>query len=204
MTEQTPAPNPCGCGCTGTDNPNAVKTSCAALWSLICGIAGIPLCLPALPAVILGIIGLVNIKKSNGALKGSGKAITGLILGGLAIIVWPFILIVIVASIALPGMVQIREKAMGLRVKNEIRNVGTSLEQYRMDSGDYPSNEQGFQILMNNEHGQKYLDKLPNDPWGRPYHYRYPGSNNSGLYDLWSDGKDGIEGTMDDIANWKE
>ena len=202
MTEQTPAQNPCGCGCTGTDNPNAVKTSCAALWSLICGIAGIPLCLPALQAVILGIIGLVNIKKSNGALKGSGKAITGLILGGLAIIVWPIILIIL--AVAIPNLVSARGAVMEHVAKAEIRNISTSIEMYYADCGSYPSAEQGLQILMNNEHGQKYLDELPNDPWGRQYHYRYPGNNNSGSYDLWSDGKDGIEGTMDDIANWKE
>jgi len=202
MTDQTPAQNSCECGCSETGASNTVKTSKAALWSLICGIAGIILCLPAIPAVILGIVGLVKIKKSNGALKGSGKAITGLILGGLAILVWPFILIV--ASIALPAFIHAKSTAMESTAKFEIRNTGTALEQYRMDSGNYPSTEQGLQILMNNEHGQKYLDKIRNDPWGRPYHYRYPGSNNPSSYDLWSDGKDGIEGTMDDIDKWKE
>ena len=147
-------------------------------------------------------IGLVNIKKSNGALKGSGKAITGIVLGGLAIILLPIILII--AAIAIPNLVSARGVAMESMSKAEIKNISTSLEQYRMDSGNYPSTEQGLQILMNNEHGQKYLDKIRNDPWGRPYHYRYPGSNNPSSYDLWSDGKDGIEGTMDDIDKWKE
>ena len=201
-SEQTPEQNQCGCGCSEPSAANGVKASCAALWSLICGIAGIFLCLPAIPAIILGIIGLVNIKKSNGALKGSGKAITGIVLGGLAIILLPIILII--AAIAIPNLVSARGVAMESMSKAEIKNISTSLEQYRMDSGDYPSNEQGLQILMNNEHGQKYLDKLPNDPWGRQYHYRYPGSYNSGSFDLWSDGKDGIEGTADDNANWKE
>lgn len=65
------------------------KISKAALWSFICGITGICLCLPAIPAIILGIIGLVNLKKSGGTLKGYGMAITGLILGALAIILYP-------------------------------------------------------------------------------------------------------------------
>jgi len=70
-----------------TTSSNNVKTSKSAIWSLICGIAGIIICLPAIPAIILGIIGLVNIKKSNGALKGTGLAITGLILGGLSFVI---------------------------------------------------------------------------------------------------------------------
>ena len=201
MTDQTPAQNPCGCGCSEPGAENVVRTSCAALWSLICGIAGILLCLSALPAVILGIIGLVNIKKSNGALTGSGKAITGLILGGLAIIVWPFILIV--AAIAIPNLVSAKGAAMEHLAKAEIRNISQSVEMYNVDNGSYPSTEQGLQILMDNKHGQKYLDKTPNDSWGRPYHYRYPGSYNPSSYDIWSDGQDGIEGTGDDVNSWQ-
>jgi general secretion pathway protein G len=75
---------------------------------------------------------------------------------------------------------------------------------YNVDYGSYPASEQGLQVLIKTEHGNSYLEKIPNDPWGRPYHYRYQGSTNPGSYDLWSDGKDGKEDTTDDIANWKE
>jgi len=44
--------------------------------------------------------------------------------------------------------------------------------------------------------------ELLNDPWGRPYQYRCPGTHNSGAYDLWSVGLDGVDGTADDIGNW--
>jgi general secretion pathway protein G len=145
---------------------------------------------------------LVKIKKSNGALTGSGKAITGIILGGLAIIMWPIILII--AAIAIPNLVSARDVATKSMARAEIMNISTALEQYNADNGNYPTDAQGLQTLMNNDQGQKYLDKLPNDPWGRPYHYRYPGFNRPESYDLWSDGKDGVEGTGDDIANWKE
>ncbi|MBI5778440.1 MAG: type II secretion system major pseudopilin GspG [Planctomycetes bacterium] len=196
-----PEQNQCGCGCAEPGTTNAPRTSCAALWSLICGIAGMLLCLPAIPAIILGIIGLVNIKKGAGALKGKGKAIAGLILGGLAIIVMP--ILAIITAIAIPNIIHGRDVANESMAKAQIRNISTSLEQYRMDCGDYPSAEQGLQILISNDQGQKYLDKIPNDPWGRPYHYRYPGSYNPGSYDLWSDGKDGIEGTGDDVTGWQ-
>ena len=48
-----------------------------------------------------------------------------------------------------------------------------------------------------------YLDspyKLK-DAWGREFRYRSPGAHNS-QYDLWSMGKDGQDGTEDDIHNW--
>lgn len=197
MTEQTS----CGCGCAGTDTPNAAKTSKSALWSLICGIAGLLICLATVPAVILGIVGLTKIKKSNGALKGSGLAITGLVLGGVFMVFW--LIVGMIAAIAIPNLVRARDVATEMRAKAEIRNITTSLEMYNADYGVYPTTEQGFQVLVKNDQGHSYIDTIPNDPWGRPYHYRYPGSNNPSSYDLWSDGKDGIEGTGDDVTSWQ-
>ena len=72
------------------------KTSQSAIWSLICGIAGLILCLPSIPAVILAIIALVNISSSKGLLKGTGMAIAGLILAGLSVVVTPIIAFVII------------------------------------------------------------------------------------------------------------
>ena len=47
-----------------------------------------------------------------------------------------------------------------------------------------------------------YLKRgVPNDPWGNPYVYRYPGTHNPNGYDLFSIGPDGREGN-DDIDNW--
>ena len=49
-----------------------------------------------------------------------------------------------------------------------------------------------------------YIDDLPEDPWGNPYQYRFPGTKNinkSSGYDIWSLGQDGVE-SADDIGNW--
>jgi general secretion pathway protein G len=49
-----------------------------------------------------------------------------------------------------------------------------------------------------------YLDKLPNDPWGRPYQYLNPGIK--GEVDVMSfgaDGKSGGEGKDADIGSWQ-
>lgn len=40
------------------------------------------------------------------------------------------------------------------------------------------------------------------DPWGKPYQYLSPGIHNPLTYDFWSNGGDGLAGTVDDIGNW--
>jgi general secretion pathway protein G len=51
-----------------------------------------------------------------------------------------------------------------------------------------------------------YLDsaggKVPPDPWGQPYEYRFPGVKNPGGYDVYSKGVDHTADTADDIGNW--
>ena len=84
-----------------------------------------------------------------------------------------------------------------------------ALDQYRLDTGRYPTTEQGLNVLnVRPENEAKwsgpYLRKaVPVDPWGNPYVYRSPGEH--GEFDLLSYGKDGkIGGTGEDadITNW--
>jgi general secretion pathway protein G len=44
---------------------------------------------------------------------------------------------------------------------------------------------------------------VPKDPWGNAYHYRIPAQKSKRGYDLFSSGKDGVEGNEDDIGNWR-
>ena len=47
-----------------------------------------------------------------------------------------------------------------------------------------------------------YLRKdVPNDPWGRPYIYRFPGERNAANYDLSSLGRDGRPGGTGEDAD---
>lgn len=91
----------------------------------------------------------------------------------------------------------------------QIKALEDSLDQYRLDVGHYPSSEQGLAALNSAPAGEArwqgpYLKKaVPNDPWGNPYQYRYPGEH--GEIDLFSYGKDGQPGGAGeaaDIANW--
>lgn len=91
-------------------------------------------------------------------------------------------------------------------------SLKTSLVRYRIDLGDYPSTAEGMQALLTAPAGKAerwhgpYIDasgdRVPVDPWGEPYQYRYPGVKNKDSYDLFSKGPDKTEGTGDDVGNW--
>ncbi len=91
----------------------------------------------------------------------------------------------------------------------QIDALQKALEQYRVDTGRYPSTQQGLQALVvkpANEArwGGPYLMKaVPRDPWHADYQYRQPGEH--GDYDLLSlgrDGRPGGEGENADLTSW--
>jgi len=91
----------------------------------------------------------------------------------------------------------------------QIDALEKALDQYRLETGHYPSTEQGLAALVTqptNEPrwGGPYLRKsVPPDPWGNPYVYKQPGDH--GDFDLLSYGNDGQPGgsaEAADIVNW--
>lgn len=90
--------------------------------------------------------------------------------------------------------------------KTQIQAFGQALDQYRLDTGRFPSTEQGLGVLVTkpgNEprwNGPYLRDKPPLDPWGRAYRYRSPG--NAGKdYEIISLGRDGAPGGQGDNAD---
>jgi general secretion pathway protein G len=87
----------------------------------------------------------------------------------------------------------------------QIEALGKALDQYRLDTGHYPTTEQGLAALMAKPANETkwdgpYLKKaVPADPWGAPYQYKRPGEH--GEYDLWSFGKDGQAGGTEEAAD---
>ncbi|HDK38101.1 MAG TPA: type II secretion system protein GspG [Thiolapillus brandeum] len=84
----------------------------------------------------------------------------------------------------------------------QIGNLKSALELYKLDAMNYP---QSLEALTQGVNGNKpILDKLPKDPWGNDYHYRFPGEH--GDYDIVSygaDGSPGGEGESRDITSWE-
>ena len=100
-----------------------------------------------------------------------------------------------------------QEKVASLFINQTTKLVLTS---YKLDVGSYPTTEQGIKALVQAPSGKEgkwkgpYIDELPEDPWGNPYQYRFPGTKNinkSSGYDIWSLGQDGVE-SADDTGNW--
>lgn len=89
--------------------------------------------------------------------------------------------------------------------KAQIESLGRALDAYRLDTGHYPTTEQGLNALVARPGDEPkwagpYLQKgIPPDPWGHQYVYRVPGQG--GDFDLLSYGKDGQAGGEGDGAD---
>lgn len=87
----------------------------------------------------------------------------------------------------------------------QIDGFEKAVEQYRLDVGKFPSNEQGLGALFVRPATEPrwqgpYLKKMPpQDPWGNSYVYRTPGEN--GDFEIISLGKDGAPGGEGDAAD---
>jgi len=119
------------------------------------------------------------------------------------------VIIGLIAALVGPRLFPKLGKGKQSAAKAQIELLGQTLDQFRLDTGRYPSTQAGLNVLMVNPGIEKwegpYLKKeLPNDPWGKPYNYQYPGTH--GEYDLFSYGRDGAlggEGEDQDIVSWK-
>ena len=98
--------------------------------------------------------------------------------------------------------------------KTQIEAFAVALDGYRLDTGTYPTTDQGLAALRARPDSARvgwrgpYLRKaVPLDPWGRPYVYTAPGVHNPDSFDLYTLGKDGVtggEGEDADITSWGE
>ncbi|HXS78643.1 MAG TPA: type II secretion system major pseudopilin GspG [Gammaproteobacteria bacterium] len=115
----------------------------------------------------------------------------------------------LVAAVAPQFMGQITKAEVG-RAKQDLRQIETSLNLYRLDNFRYPSTSEGLQALVTNPgetaapNWKQVLKNLPVDPWGQPYLYASPGQH--GDFDVFTYGADrqeGGEGSNADIGNWE-
>jgi len=82
----------------------------------------------------------------------------------------------------------------------DVSTLQSAVDQFQIDCGRYPTTAEGMSILARPPvGGHQYINRLPKDEWGRAYVYRCPSLQPGEPYDLLSLGKDGIEGTADDV-----
>ena len=118
----------------------------------------------------------------------------------------------LLVSIVAPAVLDNVDDANVQKVRADFKNIETALKLYRLDNFGYPTSEQGIQALVEKPSiepiprkykSSGYLEKLPQDPWGREYLYLSPGeSKDYDLYSLGADGVRGGEGQNKDLTNW--
>ena len=96
-------------------------------------------------------------------------------------------------------------KAKASTARMEISTISGGLETYYTLYGNYPSSDEGLEVLTVAQEGEDdaILEQKAIDPWGNPYQYNYPGSHGTfDVYSLGADGREGGEGANADIGNW--
>lgn len=140
---------------------------------------------------------------------GRGKAIES----GFTLIELLLVLVILatLAAIVTPKFAKRGQQAKVTAARTQISQLEVALDAFEIDVSRYPTTVEGLRALVerptSNAEGwqQPYLSKkVPLDPWGGEYIYRYPGQNNQDGYDLSSYGPDGKLGGDDDITNWSE
>jgi general secretion pathway protein G len=126
-------------------------------------------------------------------------------------------MLVVVTIIALfAGLVGMRmwvqaDRARVTAARAQINTLMGALNTYKMETGQFPTTEQGLQALRVappgvSNWGGPYLEReVPNDPWGHPYVYHYPSEQGDEpeIISYGADGQPGGEGINADIVSWK-
>ena len=98
-------------------------------------------------------------------------------------------------------------KSEAAAARAQLDALEKALDQYRLDTGRYPSTELGLNALVTRPQSEPkwagpYLKKaVPADPWGRPYRFeRHDGGVK--LFTWGADGREGGRGRNADDAYW--
>lgn len=116
------------------------------------------------------------------------------------------VLMGLIAAVAIPQVMKLMGGAKHKAAKIQLETLSQSLTNYEMDTGAYPTTEQGLKLLWADpknvpEWNGPYVrrEKQLLDPWNRPFIYRAPGK--AAPYDLITLGADGVEGGKGDDAD---
>ena len=151
---------------------------------------------------------LEGLNLEGGRMKSKMMGVRGFTLIEIMIVV---IIIGLLAALVAPRLFGKLTMAKQKSAKAQIELFGTALDAFRLDTGRYPTTEEGLKALREKPSGVDkwsgpYLPKeIPVDPWGKPYIYKSPGEQ--GEYDLITYGLDGVEGgegENQDVVSWKD
>ena len=117
----------------------------------------------------------------------------------------------VLAALIVPNVINRADDAKLAAAKSDVNMLMQQLKIYRLDNQRYPTAEQGLDALVRKPtvgsvppNWKPYLDKLPADPWGRPYQFANPGVQGEiDVFSLGADGQPGGEGADADVGSWQ-
>ena len=117
----------------------------------------------------------------------------------------------VLAALIVPNLMDRPDQARATAARQDVGAIMQALKLYRLDNGQYPSSAQGLRALVEKPtagralpNWRTYLERLPDDPWGSPYHYLNPGTNGEiDVFSLGADGEPNGEGVNADIGSWQ-
>lgn len=124
------------------------------------------------------------------------------------------VILSILALVIVPRVIDRPDQARAARAQSDIAAVQAAVNLYRLDNFRYPTTDQGLEALVTrpgtepvpqNWASGGYMDRVPQDPWGRPYQYLQPGVH--GDFDVFTYGADGAPGGTGadaDIGSWTQ
>ncbi|WP_332741382.1 type II secretion system major pseudopilin GspG [Hydrogenophaga sp.] len=121
------------------------------------------------------------------------------------------VIIGVLAALIVPNVLDRADDARVTAAKTDVNNLMQALKLYRLDNQRYPTGEQGLNALVVKPtaspvppNWRPYLDKLPADPWSRPYQYLNPGLKGEvDVLSLGADGQPGGENRDADVGSWQ-
>lgn len=110
-----------------------------------------------------------------------------------------------------PALWKHADSAKVTAARTQIQNFMTALGTYKLDTGSFPTTDQGLKALREKptdveQWAGPYMPQdIPKDPWGHDYVYKYPGEHGDEpeIVCLGGDGQPGGDGLNADIVSWK-
>ena len=104
----------------------------------------------------------------------------------------------LLATIVVINVMPAMDRAAATTARANISQIEEGLKLYKLNNGRYPTAEEGLAALVPGT-----VDRLPNDPWGRPYRYSVPGQGGKDFtVATWgADGREGGSGEDEDLSN---
>ena len=121
------------------------------------------------------------------------------------------VIIGILGALIVPNLLDRTDDARATAARTDVGGLMQALKLYKLDNQRYPTAEQGLEALVKKPiagaippNWKPYLDKLPADPWGRPYQFLNPGVKGEiDVFSFGADGQPGGDGKNADVGSWQ-